>query len=213
MNEKKLTDDEIVVNALEERVDFINKEFERTKTPINFMAIVVDAVVLCDTLDLIHRLQADNESLKKDYIELDLEFRELRTELDKELAEHEEFTKKANEEIERLTKENKQYFAENERLNESCGIYQIKLEEQIKETYDYVHKAYKLKKRNAELQKQVDELKIKTCPNTDYCGGRIQQAVKDTAKEIFEWLEKHCFFNCFEIVEAYFKERYGVEVG
>ena len=34
----------------------------------------------------------------------------------------------------------------------------------------------------------------------------------DTAKEIFEWFEKHCFFNGFEIVEAYFKEHFGVEV-
>lgn len=33
----------------------------------------------------------------------------------------------------------------------------------------------------------------------------------DTAREIFEWLEKHCFFNGFEIVETYFKERYNLD--
>lgn len=118
-------------------------------------------------------------------------------------------------EIERLTEENKQYFAENERLNKSCGLFNIKIQEQIKETYDYVHKADKLKKRNAELQKQVDELKEKimnlksamidrvakksydsllTMPEDveEIFGDAyesefnkfLQQAVKDTAREI-----------------------------
>ena len=34
----------------------------------------------------------------------------------------------------------------------------------------------------------------------------------ETAKEIYEWIEKHSFFNGFELIENYLKERYGVEV-
>lgn len=58
--------DEAIVKVLEERVNYINEEFERTKTPINFMMIGVDAVVVCDTLDLIRCLQKENERLKID---------------------------------------------------------------------------------------------------------------------------------------------------
>jgi hypothetical protein len=159
---------------------------------------------------------------------------------DEEIAEHEEFTKKANAEIERLTEENKQYFAGNERLNKSCGIYQIKLEEQIKETYDNVHKAYKLEKRNTELQKQVDELKeerenmqavvfgleeekrqweerFKLELEIEKKWGKQQtkQAVKDTAKEIcdliLEYWEKKQFVEC-DWLRVAIAEKYGVEV-
>ena len=53
--------DEEIVKELQGRVDFINEEFERTKTPINFMMIGVDAVVVCETLDFIHRLQVKKQ--------------------------------------------------------------------------------------------------------------------------------------------------------
>ncbi len=98
--------------------------------------------------------------------------------------------------------------------------------------------AWKIASSNEEkAQKQVDELKIKTCPNTDYCGGNIAKAVKDTAKEILQNCgEKHTeIYNRFvfknsdygdeEInaiinfsdilyfeIREYFKEKYGVEV-
>ena len=58
--------------------------------------------IYAEILDLIHRLQNKIKEQDKEYIELDLECRELRTNLDKELAEHEEFTQKAKAEIERL---------------------------------------------------------------------------------------------------------------
>ena len=57
-----------------------------------------------NAFELVNRLRSENEELNKDYIELDIECRELRTELEKELNEHEEFTKKAKAEIERLAK-------------------------------------------------------------------------------------------------------------
>ena len=39
----------------------------------------------------------------------------------------------------------------------------------------------------------------------------IEKTKNDTAREIFEWLEKHCFFNGFEIVETYFKGHYKLD--
>lgn len=117
-------------------------------------AVVVNGKVIefttGDILDLIHRLQSENAEIKKWY--------DTQSELYNNLQEESQMQKA---EIERLTIAEKQYLAEIERLNGNCGRYNIKLEEQIKETYDYIHKYDKLKKRNAELQKQVDELKEK----------------------------------------------------
>ena len=73
----------------------------------------------------------------------------------------------------------------------------------------------KMKERNDELQKQVDELKETLKLRNEQLEdirAYDKEIVKDTAKEIFEWFEKHCFFNGFEIVETYFRERFGVEV-
>ena len=54
-------------------------------------------------------------------------------------------------------------------------------------------------KRNEELQKQVDELKNrfenKACCNMSENCSMIQQAVKDTAKEIFIEIFESCVFN------------------
>lgn len=78
-----------------------------------------------------------------------------------------------------LTVANKQYFNENKRLNDSFNLCQIRLEEQIKETYDYIHQCDNLKKAKSKaFQHSIDE----------YCRGfeeGKQQAAKDTAKEIY----------------------------
>lgn len=74
---------------------------------------------------------------------------------------------------------------------------------------------------NAELQKQVDELtdklgKVLLGIDIDemLVAKGVERAVKDTAKEIYDWLKEHlaptpsglCIF------KTYLKERYGVEV-
>lgn len=116
MEEKKLTDEEIIHNLEEFASDSDMNETE----------------IYAEILDLIHRLQNKIKEQDKEYIELDLECRELRTNLDKELAEHEEFTKKAKEKIEyykdreksfvnaveKLKKEKSKLKAEIERLTE-----------------------------------------------------------------------------------------------
>lgn len=38
------------------------------------------------------------------------------------------------------------------------------------------------------------------------------EARKETAREIFAWLKEHCDYAGFTIIEAYFKETFGVEV-
>ena len=112
---------------------------------------------------------------------------------------------------------------------EECAFYKS-----MEKNRNYRKTIKNLKKDNAELQKQVDELKEENNRYAELFGmvgkdfytvevgewekvklgvkDMIQQAVKDTAKEILEWLEKHCFFNGFDIVETYFRERYGLEV-
>lgn len=107
MNEKKLTDEEII-KALE----IGSKCCEH-----NYLEYWELVGTCQNALDLIHRLQAENAGLK--------------SELKRELAEHEEFTKKAKTEIERLTEEK----------TESAKT------------------AVEVIEQNIELQKQVDELK------------------------------------------------------
>ena len=192
MEGKKLTDEEIVKD-IQANIAYMydNKTDE----------ILVDKEDMRQYLNLIHRLQDEKESLKKDYIELDLECRDLRTELDnisqtlaEELAEHEEFTKKAKAEIERLTE-----------WKDKLQDTKDELEQQL---IDTGFKEYC--EENAELRKQVDELKeerenmqavifgleeekrqweerFKLELEIEKKWGKVQrkQAVKDTAKEIY----------------------------
>ena len=88
--EKKLTDEEIV-RALECMANSLSGTSGYTVDIIPY------------AIDLIHRLQDENNQLKSPkFASWKLKFFRLKEEFDKELAEHEEFTKKAKAEIERL---------------------------------------------------------------------------------------------------------------
>lgn len=196
MEGKKLTDEEIV-KALENCID---DEMGCVGCPYHGNSCRQMDI---DTLDLIRRLQNENERLNdmkftQEHCDLYKENEWLKAELKRELAEHEEFTKKAKAEIERLTEE----------LNLALDIKET-ISGIGAKTTELLSENENLLKENAELQKQVDELKIKTCPNADYCGGRIQQAVKDTAKKILGFV-RISFFRVD--VENWIKEHYGVEV-
>lgn len=115
----------------------------------------------------------------------------LNKELKKELAEHEEFTKKAKEEIERLTEEN--------------------------DHLDMVAKQALADYQNAQVQ--VDELKanqVIECHGMLKGCDMVKQAVKDTAKEIWDIvMSDECSVeNTFDDTKftQIIKERYGVEV-
>ena len=173
MEEKKLTDEKAMFNYI------ANDVLGQVKPLYLRQRIVVEI------LDLIHRLQAENERLTE---ELEKEY-ELR----------------------------KEYMFACEKKD--LEIKQLEFE-------------------NAELQKQVDELKEKFSGGvmwtkeqwskylTEYSNDIKQsfkngydKAVKDTAKEIYENVHKWCdgripegLLNYIKLFDVWLKERYGVEV-
>ena len=155
MDEKKLTDEEIAKAILQ------SIEYSKTITYFDEWGNC-KAIMMTDILDLIHRLQSENKELKSHkFASWKLKFFNLKEEFDKELSEHEEFTKKAKAEIERL---------------------------------------------KLDLENEKNWGKIQT-----------KQAVKDTAKEIYDYIksiEEHGLpTSCVgEWVKNRLKERYGVEV-
>lgn len=183
-----------------------------------------------ELIELVKSLQKEKQDLEKAYIELDLECRDLRTEneelkspkfaswklkffrlkeeFDKELAEHEEFAKKANAEIERLTEENKQL---EEEIDLEVDLQTQRKRQIIAESQEFIDE---LANKNAELQKQVDKLtaklgKVLSGIKMDelLVAKGIEQAVKDTAKEILDEVAKH--FGGTWLVNLY--KKYGLE--
>ena len=114
--------------------------------------------------------------------------------------------------------------AEIERLTEERNKYIIELDD-VESANDYANKfLHEAKEKNAELQKQVDELtdklgKVLLGIKADelLVAKGVEQAVKDTAKEIYtqvlEWLPIGEDYSVFiDNIEMWLKERYGVEV-
>ena len=102
MEEKKLTD-EVVVKALEHCSHNRSCEYCYHNDERGSGEIVCRSRLMGKSLDLIHRLQKENEELKSPkFASWKLKFFNLKEEFDKELSDHEEFTKKATAEIERL---------------------------------------------------------------------------------------------------------------
>ena len=212
MEEKNLTDEEIIKAVAFQCGRSIPYLDEYTPKNVPFDSV----------LDLIHRLQSENKELKSPkFASWKLKFFNLKEEFDKELAKHEEFTQKAKAEIERLT--------------EDCESADAVLEAQ-KHLIDLI------KKDKVELQKQVDELeqryleeskerlefeqrykKIQHAHNIGLGSQRsqwekkVKQAVKDTAKEIYEqileWIPIGENYSVFiHNIEQWLKEKYEMEV-
>lgn len=145
MEEKKLTDEEwfkeytknahSLEEAYSEQLGWGGTTDENVEREIEFDRRLVAYV---------HRLQAENEELKSPkFASWKIKFFNLKEEFDKELEEHKEFTKKANAEIERLTREK----------TESAKT------------------AVEVLEQNIELQKQVDEFTgLKTVKTVDRNG-------------------------------------------
>ena len=134
-------------------------------------------------------------------------------ELKRELAEHEEFTQKANAEIERLTEAMSDFRQEVITLN----IEKLELQKQVDELKEKIMKLKSamisrvaMKSYDSMLTIPDDVEEIFGDAYESEFNGHLEQAVKDTAKEILQWLIEHTFESC--IIETYFKERYGVEV-
>ena len=215
MEEKKLTDEVVVAkNAItdEEIAKAILQQIEyNAGIPYIDEWLKVKTIKFTDILNFIHRLQAENKELKSPkFASWKLKFFNLKEEFDKELAEHEAFAKKAKAEIERLTEENAIL----------KGNPPIVAGRSLGKTIRGKLLAFdKMKEHNAELQKQVDEFKKE---NNDLLHerqmafmDRHQQAVKDTAKEICEFILK--YWQGHDLVECDWLRveiglRYGVEV-
>ena len=201
MNEKKLTD-EVVVKALEHCSHNRSCEYCYHNDERGSGEIVCRSRLMGKSLDLIHRLQKENEELKSPkFASWKLKFFRLKEEFDKELAEHEEFAKKANAEIERLTEE---LDLANETIDRNNKRYErVSIERQkALDRVDYLEDALLDKiRRNEELITAIKQAE--------------QQAVKDTAKEIcdliLEHWEKKQFVEC-DWLRVTISERYGVEV-
>ena len=144
MEEKKLTDEEIV-KALEHCYHNRSCEYCYHNDENGSGEIVCRSRLMEKALDLIHRLQDENKQLKSNkFASWKLKFFNLKDELKKELSEHEEFTQKAKAEIERLTEERDMY---------ADDLY---WKAEVRKREDFITE---LTVENAELQKQVDELK------------------------------------------------------
>ena len=197
MNEKKPTDKE-VVKALEHKLSKVH-----TQLITDCCGVFISEQ---DILDLIHRLQAEVEELRKakvihetvDYCYEDL--------------------KEAQAEIERLSK--KAVALEVETNNQKAEIELLTEEKwKVQDDLDNYHAMLQeSEKKNAELEKEVDELKIaykdliETYRNCD-----TTQVVKDTAIEVYsqvlEWIPICEGYGKFiGNLESWLKERYGVEV-
>lgn len=197
MEEKKLADEEII-KALEDCYrEYTDMNRHSCDTCPYREVEPCGKAQMTDCLDLIKRLQAENETLKS-----------------KKFGMWKVKFFKAQEEIERLT-------GYNENLNGMCLEFTDK---------------------NAELQKQVDELteryleeskercefeqKYKKIQHIHNIGlgtqrsqweKKVEQAVNDTAKEILQSLIDKAYVNeCIDLtvseVKAWFREDYGVEV-
>ena len=195
MKEKKLTDEEIAKAILQ------SIEYSKTITYFDEWGNC-KAIMMTDILDLIHRLQDENNQIKSNkFASWKLKFFNLKDELKKELAEHEEFTKKAKAEIERLTEE---LDLANETIDRNNKRYErVSIERQkALDRVDYLEDALLDKiRRNEELITAIKQAE--------------QQAVKDTAKEIcaliLEHWEKKQFVEC-DWLRVAISEKYGVEV-
>ena len=178
MEEKKLTAEEIIKD-FSELIGYETGGFDMIPTALNKKI-----------LDLIHRLKKENEELKSPkFASWKLKFFNLKEEFDKELSEHEEFTKKAKAEIERLTEEN--------------------------EYLDMVAKQALADYQNTQVQ--VDELtdklgKVLSGIKADelLTAKGIEQAVKDTEKEILQEVENLLHECAIEYANAGHKDYFGV---
>lgn len=224
MEEKKLTDEEIV-KALTCKKEVILEEVHRTNNSVDDLIVCVDDLIVCvdakvvvGALDFIHRLQDDYSNLKERYVKI--------------LGLNEKVIAEQKAEIERLTQEKEDW-------EKSCKFWSgANKSNHLKFTHT-LEKLCEERNKNSELQKQVDELKEKIMnlksAMTDRVAGKsydtmlttpedveeifgdayesefnkfLEQTVKDTAKEILEY---GTFLMPIRMRE-WIKKRFGVEV-
>lgn len=86
--------------------------------------------------------------------------------------------------------------------NENCHEVLADLKTIIKQQNDRIAELEEQRDRQAYIAEDLIQEKHRW----------TEQARKETAKEILEWLKQHTFDSCFGIIEVYFKETFGVKV-
>lgn len=194
MEKKKLTDEEIAQALLQ------NIEYSKTLTYFDKWGNH-KAITITDIIAFINRLQDDKQKVVQDY------YCERQT-----CDEQKDIIAKQKAEIERLTEGN-------EILK---GNTPLVVGRSLGKTIRAKLLAFdRMKEQNAELQKQVDELKkdnARLDKNVKWHQEKIEngelvsnQAVKETAKEILGMFDDRNYISESELKKA-IVERYGVEV-
>lgn len=222
MDKKKLTDEEIIKAleccAVDEVTDCENGQLLRESC----------AIIRKYALDLIHRLQAENEKLRNSKV------------IQETVDYCAEDLKKAQAEIEQMEKENEEltisYNGVQKQARERCEELQKQVDELKEENKTVLNRSTMWKRlhtkvceENAELQKQVDELTAEK-ENLYFQNQNLQtyidnhepiwkrnteKAVKDTAKEIcdliLEHWQGHDLVECDWLIVA-ISEKYGLDM-
>lgn len=164
---------------------------------------------ISNALDLIHRLQDENEQLKSTKYRASWKekFFNLKKEFDKELAEHEEFTKKAKAEIERLTEEKDKY----QEKWQTSYMNELNLQKQVNEL-----KAFQ-KDIQIEFFKALNQESEITKANVEArCADRIQEleeALLDMVAQFCEMGEEGKLCHTFMSAEEQAFDVLGIEYG
>lgn len=185
--------------------------------------------MLRDVLDLIHRLQDESSELKEEneqwkalyHIGEERKYRKMfveewKKEYQKELDKQGEGVIAGSPDFDYVYQRYFDQKAEIEQLTEELDKeYALRLKNQFAcEKKDLELKQLEFEK--AELQKRVDELKIalkNVIENNEELIEECEQAVKDTAKEIYSYLNESGVMKVApDTIKLFFKERYGVEV-
>ena len=132
-----------------------------------------------------------------------------------------EFMKNQRREINNLIKKNEKLYGLNMNLIQDKDILQNENNKLTEENRVMSHNLNFHRDRSLSFQKQVDELNeqkqalIRVCDNCPKVLTDVEQAVKDTAKEICDLILKHWekkqFVEC-DWLRVAISERYGVEV-
>lgn len=220
MEEKKLTDEEIV-KALE----WASKTSEWTANIAG-----KNQNMFCAILDLIHRLQSVNRWLLDRCNIMDGDIAEQKAEIERLTRESDEMfdrhakenqaasllVEKRNNEIERLTEENRQ-------LVKIGNVFALE-RNNLREELDELKKSGNGVLLTSLYKKQADDHKRGLSVQRAYWEKQVQQAVKDTAQEALEAFicklvnsrlvstKDDLYVEMLETKDDLLKEKYGVEV-
>ena len=91
--------------------------------------------------------------------------------------------------------------------------YQNALKDKVVLTREEYDKDYVTREHYDYVANKYDALVVRMKKIKEEYKALKDQAHKETAREIFQWLKEHTIDSSFAIIETYFKEQYEVEIG